>query len=93
MRALVTGAGRRLGRAMALELAARGYDVAVHYATSAQDAEETAGGIRALGRQAAVLQADLLDEAQAQALLSMAPQLKARPRNTCGHQVNRLAKG
>ncbi|UWQ63275.1 SDR family oxidoreductase [Leisingera caerulea] len=69
MRALVTGAGRRLGRAMALELAARGYDVAVHYATSAQDAEETAGEIRALGRQAAVLQADLLDEAQTQALL------------------------
>ncbi|MFY0308878.1 SDR family oxidoreductase [Leisingera sp. D0M16] len=72
MRALVTGAGRRLGRAMALELAARGHDVAVHYATSAQDAEDTAGEIRAMGRQTAVLQADLLDEAEAQALLPRA---------------------
>ena len=40
-RALVTGAGIRLGRAMALYLAGRGYDVAVHYATSEQPAQET----------------------------------------------------
>ncbi|MGY9012069.1 MAG: SDR family NAD(P)-dependent oxidoreductase, partial [Rhodobacterales bacterium] len=39
-RALVTGAGARLGRAMALTLGQQGYDVAVHYATSKQAAEE-----------------------------------------------------
>lgn len=79
MRALVTGAGRRLGRAMALELAARGYDVAVHCASSAKDAEDTARAIRACGRQAAVLQADLLDENQAQALLPRAAEALGGP--------------
>ncbi|KIC37937.1 short-chain dehydrogenase [Leisingera sp. ANG-M7] len=72
MRALVTGAGRRLGRSMALELAAQGYDVAVHYASSADEAEATAEQIRGMGRQAAALQADLLQEDQAQALLPRA---------------------
>ena len=47
MTALVTGAGKRLGRAMALYLAGRGHDVAVHYATSADDAEAVANEIRA----------------------------------------------
>ncbi len=46
-RAVVTGAGIRLGRAMALYLARRGHDVAVHYATSAGDAEEVVDEIAA----------------------------------------------
>lgn len=79
MRALVTGAGKRLGRAMALELARHGYDVAVHFATSAQGAAETAQEIHALGRQAAELQADLLDEGQAQTLLPRAAQALGGP--------------
>lgn len=70
--ALVTGAGRRLGRAMALELARQGHDVALHYATSADAAEEVASEIRALGQQAITLQADLLDEAQVTALMGHA---------------------
>lgn len=72
MRALVTGAGKRLGQAMAVALARRGYDVAVHFATSRSEADETAAQIRALGRKAEVLQADLLREAEAAALLSAA---------------------
>ncbi len=66
--ALVTGAGRRLGRAIALGLAAAGWDVAVHYRHSEADAQETAEAIRALGRRAALLQCDLLDEAAVRAL-------------------------
>ena len=72
MTALVTGAGARLGRAMALTLADHGHDVAVHYASSAEGAEETAEMIRAKGRQAVTLQADLLDEAATQGLIGRA---------------------
>ena len=67
--ALVTGAGRRLGRAMALYLAGRGHDVAVHYGASGDDAEAVAGEIRAMGRRAETFGADLLDEAQTAALV------------------------
>lgn len=72
MTALVTGAGKRLGRAMALYLAERGHDVAVHYSASAAEAEEVAGLIRAMGRKAVTLQADVLDEAQVEALIPQA---------------------
>lgn len=60
-RALVTGAARRVGRAMALYLAGRGHDVAVHYHGSRDAAEEVVAEIRAKGRRAEALQADLLD--------------------------------
>ena len=72
MTALVTGAGKRLGRAMALYLAERGHDVAVHYASSAAEAEAVAEEIRALGRRAVTLQADLLVEAETAALIPAA---------------------
>lgn len=72
MTALVTGAGGRLGRAMAVYLAERGHDVAVHFATSDQGAEETAQMVRDLGRRAVTFQADLLDEAATQDLLPQA---------------------
>ncbi len=80
-RALVTGAGKRLGRAMALYLAERGHDVAVHYATSADEADDVVRAIRALGRNAVALQADLLDEAQAQALCDRAQDALGGPLN------------
>ncbi len=78
-RALVTGAGKRLGRAMALYLAGRGHDVAVHYAGSRDSAEEVAAEIRAMGQQAAVLQADLLQEDETQALFPAACQALGGP--------------
>jgi len=68
-RALVTGAGKRLGRAMALYLAERGFDVAVHYATSAEAAEEVVDQIKAKGCNAVAIQADLLDLDDMEALL------------------------
>lgn len=57
--ALVTGAARRVGRAIALELARCGCDVAVHYNRSAEDAEIVAEEIRRLGRRAATFAAEL----------------------------------
>ncbi len=74
MRALVTGAGKRLGRAMALYLAGRGYDVAVHFASSRKEAEATVAEINAMGRRAVSLRADLLIESQVEKLIAMAVQ-------------------
>jgi NAD(P)-dependent dehydrogenase (short-subunit alcohol dehydrogenase family) len=59
--ALVTGAARRIGREIALGLAMQGFDVAIHYNGSAEEAEDVAERIRALGRKAATVQADLAD--------------------------------
>lgn len=71
-RALVTGAARRLGRAMALYLAGRGHDVTIHYNGSAADAEEVVAEIRGLGRLAEAIPADLTCEAEMQALVPAA---------------------
>lgn len=71
-RALVTGASARLGREMALYLAERGWDVAVHYASSREGAEETAQACAEAGVQAVPLEADLLDLAATEALVSRA---------------------
>ena len=67
--ALVTGAGKRLGRAIALGLAQRGCDIVVHYRHSEDEADMTALDIEALGRRALLLQCDLSDEAAVRALL------------------------
>jgi NAD(P)-dependent dehydrogenase (short-subunit alcohol dehydrogenase family) len=72
--ALVTGAAKRLGREIAVGLARQGWDVAVHCRASRDEAEATADDIRALGRQACVLQADLSDETAARGLV---PQIVA----------------
>ena len=61
--ALVTGAAKRLGRAIALGLARDGWDVAVHYGHSRDDAQAVVDEIAALGRRAVAVQADLADEA------------------------------
>ncbi len=70
--ALVTGAGRRIGRAIALMLGAEGWAVAVHYRDSRQDAEAVAHEIAASGSRAVVLGADLARESEVKALVPRA---------------------
>ncbi len=79
MRALVTGGGARLGRAMALNLGDRGYDVAVHYAASKDGADETVADIEKMGRRAVALRADLLDEAATETLVGQAAKALGGP--------------
>lgn len=71
-RALVTGAGRRLGRVFALALAEAGVDVAVHYNRSEGPAEETSQLIHKAGRHAVNVQADLSDLEETEQLLARA---------------------
>ncbi|MGV8985169.1 MAG: SDR family oxidoreductase [Cypionkella sp.] len=79
MRALVTGGAKRIGREIALYLARRGADVAVHYSSSQTEAEETATMIGALGRKAVLLKADLLDEAAVTGLVPQAAKALGGP--------------
>jgi len=78
--ALVTGAGRRLGQAIAVGLARAGCDVAVHYHGSADGAAATAREIRAVSkeRRAELLRADLSDAVAAQGLADQAAQALGR---------------
>ena len=62
--ALVTGASRGIGKAIALALGAAGADVAVNYRARADDAQAVAAAIRALGRRSVALGADVSDGAQ-----------------------------
>lgn len=71
-RVLVTGGARRIGRAIALYLAGRGLDVAVHYAGSETEAQAVVAEIAAMGRRAVALGADLTDEAQVVPLVGRA---------------------
>lgn len=76
--ALVTGAGKRLGRAVALRLANEGADVAVHYGKSEAEAREVVGEIEKLGRRAAAFSAELTDVAAIQKLMQNAASRFAR---------------
>ena len=67
--ALVTGAGLRIGRALALALAADGFFVFVHYRESAAGAKETVATIREAGGKAVAVRADLASARQAEALV------------------------
>lgn len=70
--ALVTGAARRIGRAIALELARLGYAVAVHYGDAAQDAAAAVAEIERAGGRAVALEADLALEAHSAELVPRA---------------------
>ena len=61
---LITGAAKRLGRAIGLEMAKNGWDVAIHFGTSVDAAAQTVKDIQALGRRAISIQADLEVESE-----------------------------
>jgi len=76
---LITGAAVRLGREMAISLAKTGWNIAVHYASSRDAAEQTAAELRDYGVRAETVAADLLDEAQIAALVPDAAQALGGP--------------
>ncbi|WP_431264561.1 SDR family oxidoreductase [Roseateles chitinivorans] len=67
---LITGAGRGIGAATALLLAARGHDLALNYRQDAAAAEAIADRVRALGRRAVTIRADVADPAQVAAMFA-----------------------
>lgn len=75
--ALITGAAKRLGRAIALDLARHGWAVAIHYQNSEREARATEADARSTGAKAIALKADLTDERETTALI-------ARARETLG---------
>ena len=66
--ALVTGASRGIGAAVALMMAEQGADVAINYRSKGSRAEEVANQVRALGRRALLAQADLTDQSSVEAM-------------------------
>jgi len=72
--ALVSGAGQRIGRVIAERLAAEGYDLAIHCHKSRAAADELATQIRAMGRRAIVVQADLADQTALKSVVETAAQ-------------------
>ena len=70
--ALVTGASRVIGRGIALELAREGWDVCINYVRHREAAEAAAEQVRALGRNTAVIQADVADGAAVEAMARQA---------------------
>ena len=69
---LITGAAIRLGRVIVLELAAAGWNIALHYHSSEKDAEKTAAEARAKGVKVAILKADLSHEKESAGLVARA---------------------
>ena len=70
--ALVTGAAKRVGRAIALAIAGRGADVVIHYKSSASEAHETVEAVQRLGQRAVAIQADLAEPAEVETLADRA---------------------
>jgi len=71
-RALVTGGAVRVGRAISLALGEAGYDVAIHFASSAAAASEVEAAIREVGGRAATLEANLTQPGEAEGLVARA---------------------
>ncbi len=75
---LVTGAARRIGRAIALDLAAHGFDIALHCHAASAESAATLAELRELGARAVTFAADLADEAASRALLPAVAQAFGR---------------
>jgi NAD(P)-dependent dehydrogenase (short-subunit alcohol dehydrogenase family) len=75
---LVTGSAQRIGRAIAQDLAAHGFDIAVHFRHSAAAAAQTVADLRAAGARAEAFAADLADEAACEALVPAVAQAFGR---------------
>lgn len=73
--ALVTGGAHRVGRGIVLALAGAGCDLVLHYHSSSDAAEETAGEVRAMGRRAVLVGADLSDPSAAPGVIAGAGEL------------------
>ena len=78
-RALITGAGKRIGRALAEALGADGWSVAVHYRSSADGAQETADAIGKAGGMGVIVQGDLTEEKDLKALIPAAQEKLGGP--------------
>ena len=77
--ALVTGAGQRIGRALALTLGQRGYDIVVHYRRSEDAARNVADEIQSLGRRAALVRADLASPDETASVIAAAKNALGAP--------------
>jgi NAD(P)-dependent dehydrogenase (short-subunit alcohol dehydrogenase family) len=69
---LITGAARRIGRALCLAVAEAGGNMVIHYGHSQEDAKSLSEQIHALGREAYLIQADLADATQVQSIIARA---------------------
>jgi 3-oxoacyl-[acyl-carrier protein] reductase len=87
--ALVTGASRGIGRAVAIELARGGFDVAINFRSDEAAATETARAVEELGRKAHVARADVTDPAAVAALFAEVDQLGALDALVCNAGITR----
>jgi len=94
--ALITGAAKRIGQAIALELAKDGYDVAVHYHHSKNDALQTSARIKRMGRRSEIFYADLSSYHDVSNLVSSAkkafPNLSVLINNASVYEAGKLAE-
>jgi NAD(P)-dependent dehydrogenase (short-subunit alcohol dehydrogenase family) len=88
---LITGAAKRVGRHIALYLADIGYDIAIHYNKSATEAQELAKIIKAKGRNAYLVQADLSDEMQLSDIYNNLPHIDCLINNAAVFEKDNLA--